>query len=236
MEMETLYNVIRYLKRIDQKYVILHHMGEPLLHARFEEVLKSLAFAGIKTEFSTNGLLLKQHLPTLKKYPPAILRIAYDYFGYHAVTQIKTTYKRALNDVFAELENTGIDVYVHTMQQNVSFVDSVRFPFIHAHKKVIDNWAGQVYGESELPRGECYFKTKNYVVVLQNGDIVPCCMDAHGRHVLGNINSKSTRNIELLPTYALCDTCVGMQFAEGSYFYRYESESERSKNEDLVRE
>ena len=62
-------------------------------------------------------------------------------------------------------------------------------PSLILENKKYDNWAGEVSGKSELDKGDCYFLNKNYVSVLWNGDIVPCCMDYNGNHIIGNISN-----------------------------------------------
>jgi hypothetical protein len=74
-----------------------------------------------------------------------------------------------------------------------------------------DNWAGQIEGESSLTQSEqCYFLDYNYGVVLWNGDIVNCCLDADNADVIGHID-----NISELKTrqFSLCKNCVKLQFA-----------------------
>ena len=88
----TVHKVIRHCQAVGQEYIALHHMGEPILHPLFPEIIKSFYKAGIRTEFSTNGILLNmgQAIPILDAGISRI-RVAVD-FAYNRpgyIEQIK---------------------------------------------------------------------------------------------------------------------------------------------------
>lgn len=215
IDLETVSRVIAHCKEVNQKYIALHHMGEPLMHPDFVKILEMFNDADIKVEFSTNAILLPKHTQAIIMNNVAVIRIAVDYFGFHAEYD---GYFKMLNEQMHLFKGKNTKVYLHTvLKQYVNEMTPLREikyhnPWVEIHHKDMDNWAGQVDGESTLPPGECYFLTKNHVVVLWNGDIVPCCMDADGRHVLGNINVNP--EITVQNKYTLCQSCVGMQFAQ----------------------
>ena len=215
MRMSTVLNIAQHMKRIGQNYVALHHMGEPLLHPEIGTILLELKLWGIKTELSTNGSNLLQTLSQLIDTSLVRVRVAVDYFGFTASDRFRKSYFEQLDVAIGELVDNGVDVYVHSLEADLFALQWLKdkYPAITLHTKDFDNWAGQVSGISKLPPGECYFKTKNYVVVLWDGTIVVCCMDFDGKYVLGDIN----KNPEILVhnTYKLCNTCMGLQFAYG---------------------
>ena len=54
----NLEKILKYMKSIGQKYVALHHMGEPLLYPDIKEAINMCHKYNIKCEFSTNGQLI----------------------------------------------------------------------------------------------------------------------------------------------------------------------------------
>lgn len=215
---------INYMIRQGQKYVALHHMGEPLLHKDLFEILKKFSDAGIETEFSTNGMLLNKfyEMPVMGQVGCEIqlpclstllkrLRISVDYF-YNTPGYLDKV-KEFLD--WAQVFCPELIVHIHTINGN----DLSMFKGYNVvlEQKTYDNWAGQVDGESKLNKSNsCYFIDYNYVVVAWDGRILKCCMDFDGHHVKGNIY---TGGLESLTPNVRCDCickdCANMQFADG---------------------
>lgn len=73
------------------------------------------------------------------------------------------------------------------------------------------NWAGQVKWHSSAAPRNCDWVTGGKTMVMSDGRITRCCLDASGIGVLGHINDDLTK-IFTTP-YSLCRTCdmnVGM--------------------------
>lgn len=207
ISLDTVQKVINNCKETGQKYIALHHMGEPLLHKDIYAICKMFSNNNIKTEFSSNGLLLTADiLQGLNDNGLTLLRIAMDYLY---DKKVETIY-RAVDTFYKNNSSPKLKIYLHTVEGN-DLSKFSRLP-VNVMVKPKDNWAGQIEGESSLNKADsCYFLDYNYGVVLWNGDIVNCCLDSDQYDVIGNID-----NIKQLQTrtFSLCKDCVRLQFAE----------------------
>lgn len=170
------------LNIMENKYVALHNFGEPLLDKILPHFIYLAKEKGIKVEFSTNGSY-KEKIDAVMQEEPYLIRYAYDAFE-------DLTFLKALTD-----RNKSTIIISHSVNEGT---------------KPITNFAGSVENESAVV-GECYFKKYNYVTVLWDGRIVPCCCDYDGTEVLGTIWDE---RIELHEDYKLCERCKGLQFAD----------------------
>jgi len=205
---ETVEKVYNYCEEIGQKYIALHHMGEPLLHGSIRKIIELFESGGIRTEFSSNGIMLPHVGESVLKAGLSRLRIAVD-FKY-----ADEMYRKLLCDFLKVAQKYETEIRIHTIVENDLDAFAKANPKAILESKSFDNWAGEVYGESELSKGkECYFLKHNYVVVLWDGRIVPCCMDYNGTHILGHIDTIET--VQKRSPVALCKSCAQLQFAEG---------------------
>ena len=206
----TVFAVIKYMQSIKQDYIALHHMGEPLLHPIVGVILDKFWKAGIKTEFSTNGLILNQKRTEVLKNHPALIRIAIDSFYKSANFryEIRQFLKEAQKYPETKISIHTVDGNDLTVFKNVSDPNQVIF-----ENKVLDNWAGQIKGKSELAKSrQCYFTAYNYVSVLWDGTVVSCCLDSEGINKLGHITKMQL--IKSNPRNNLCRGCAKLQFAK----------------------
>jgi hypothetical protein len=108
----------------------------------------------------------------------------------------------------------GTEIRIHTVLGNDLSIFNQNPKAILENKK-LDNWAGELNIKSTLdPSNECYFIKHNYVVVLWDGRIVPCCMDYDGRFAMSNIDHIETMGVNRRKEQ-LCGKCANMQFADG---------------------
>lgn len=184
------------LSLMANNYFAFHHFGEPLLHPELPEMIAYANSLGKRVEFSTNGKGLNDQaggddfLRRLMAARPYRIRVAYDFFRPDEfVKKLLTLNQDTLVTMHAVTKGLLLD------------------------HKPLNNWAGQMDMPSEIS-GECYFLKYSYYAVMSNGDVVPCCQDYEGKHVIGNVHDPAS--IAPQPTYTLCDGCQGMQFAEGS--------------------
>jgi MoaA/NifB/PqqE/SkfB family radical SAM enzyme len=207
--LETVDKVIKYCKSIGQKYIGLHHMGEPLLHRNIDIIVKRFEDNGIRTEFSTNGFLLKKCGLSVLNSGLTRLRIAVDFY------YSKGRYNENLKEFLCLSNEYKTEIRLHTILGNDLSIFSSCNPDVILEDKPIDNWAGELNIESTLdPSNECYFIKYNYVVVLWDGRIVPCCMAYDDTFVMSSIDYIETMG-ENRRKEQLCGKCANMQFADG---------------------
>lgn len=67
------------------------------------------------------------------------------------------------------------------------------------------NWGGKVNWHVSAPRTRCEYLNSGWGVILQDGQITTCCLDADGAGVVGTVDTPPDEL--LLRPYSLCDTC-----------------------------
>ena len=178
---------IRVVAHFPNKYMALHHFGEPMLHSHLEEAICISHKYDWKVEFSTNGGTLK-NLQEVLNAKPYRMRVAYDFFKPDAFLRTALAY------------NKSTIITAHSVDGKLPGL-----------QKPFNNFAGAVEGETCV-KGECYFKKYGFVCVLWTGEVVPCCQDYNGQNIIGHVRYPSA--IEHKETYPMCEKCGGMQFAE----------------------
>jgi len=85
----------------------------------------------------------------------------------------------------------------------------------HAFATSSIDWAGQVDWYVSAPSNmACLYLRDGWGTVLQNGDIVTCCMDAHGTHIVGNV-ADEIGSVNVAP-FKLCGQCsLNIELPEG---------------------
>jgi len=204
----------RYL--IPGQRIGLYMMGEPLLHPNFYEFVEYVASKGGIPEIATNSLSLHN-----REARDLLLRSKLAY----VIMDISRWKERAevMNRAMANVSSTvyealkrlrrgeptpilAIQIVTHAKHPQ-DFPDLVKeavreFPArILLKRKFLDTWAGQLkemYDHTEVApppvRTPCHEPFQR-VAVLQNGDVVPCCRDAHGLVVYGNLMRESLADI-----------------------------------------
>lgn len=201
--------VASHCKAVGQKYIALHHMGEPLLHPQIGKIIDIFKKYGVQTELSTNGLLLEKKGEEILKAGIKLVRIAVD--NYYNTPNYINKVKRFLT---LALQYPNTKIRIHSVDGNDLTVFDTHNTNVLLENKQFDNWAGEVEGESKLtPGNNCYFLNKGYIVVLWNGDISTCCMDYNGKSIIGHVNY--INQLQENKSFESCKSCVGMQFAEG---------------------
>lgn len=178
-------------------YVALHHFGEPLLHPQLPEMIEYANAQGKRVEFSTNGKgLVNQaggddYLRRVLAAQPYRMRIAYDFFRPAQLVLDALTF------------NVNTIITAHAVTEGVL-----------KERKPFNNWAGQLDERPSEIAGECFYLKYQYAAVLASGEVVPCCQDYEGKHIIGSVLDPA--NIKEHPPegYDLCKNCSGMQFAK----------------------
>lgn len=122
------------------------------------------------------------------------------------------------NDMTGELakalKDAGIDQIDITGHNHRSTANAIRIfrrirvPFNVSYDFALypNNWAGQVdWFSPEYNAGVCPWLQKGQVMVMSDGSITTCCIDAFGTNIIGNIFDDVSQ-IELKP-FHLCKSC-----------------------------
>lgn len=184
----------------------IYLLGEPLLHPKFYELAKITKEFGAIPEISTNGL----HFSTVQQRQ-MLLDAELGYINCD-ITRWKET-KRRMDVVIENVTNlvndalylpddhpTQIAVQIVSNRDHVEdFPDFIKEAAllkperIRLNRKFLDTWAGQkkeLYDVTEVAvptTREACIEPWQRVAVLVNGDVVPCCRDAQGWTVYGNL-------------------------------------------------
>lgn len=169
---------LKYYKQNNQRELSLTGMGESLMHPYFVEYLARArdVMGNDPIIIATNGLLLSNELA--KAIAP---------------------YKPKLYISLHRPEKAGPAIEI---AKKYGLLESVNAQF--AYNSI--NWAGQVDWANSASKSVCKDLLRGRASVLVNGDIITCCMDAHGKHVIGNIFTSNYCNLETNET-KLCKHC-----------------------------
>ena len=179
--MDTFLSAMEWVKYFKAKgtqgELSLTGIGEPLLHPAFIPYLL-IARNILPTEpivFSTNGLLLTDDLCSY--LAPIKPRI---FVSNHR----------------PELAMRGIEA-----ARKYGLLAGVNTAFAHS----AINWAGQVNWYNSAPACVCEFLRSGWGVVLSDGSITTCCMDAEGLGIIGDV--KAIPSEHSMHPYSLCQSC-----------------------------
>lgn len=153
-------------------------MGEALLHPDFNEMLRYARYElpGVWFLMETNGLALGE-------YEIKALRDT-------GTTVFVSTHRPEVAGPAIELcKQYGVEVRVNTNFAHSGF-----------------DWAGQVQWANSAPRTVCQYLAQGWGTVLENGNIVNCCMDAHGLYPYRNVLTSAVDELEIAPI-PLCESC-----------------------------
>lgn len=198
----------------------LYMMGDPLLHPRLLDMIDIAKVKGCKPEIATNSLAFSN-----EAFRTQILLSGLEYIilDMSRWKELPTVMDRAFLNIEnlikdyrylalkgRELPTLAFQIVTNPKHQQ-DFPDFVKllardFPKKALLKrKFLDTWAGQMqalydYTDVHPPekRTPCH-EPFNRVALLQNGDVVPCCRDANGLTVYGNIMSHSMYEIWVGP-------------------------------------
>ncbi|MBD3261635.1 MAG: radical SAM protein [Candidatus Altiarchaeales archaeon] len=195
----------------------LHVMGEPLLNISFEYIVKETIMEGALPEIATNSLALSSPERRRDILLSGLQLMILDISRYKEEQEVmqKAIYNaEATVGLACELFAKGYFVPQILLQivlkkgvRQCFSADMVNKAFLYPevlklHSKFLDSWAGHRKDlaeksfvsppEKRTPCAEPW----NRVVVLQDGSVVPCCRDAFGQIVYGNIFKTSLQDIE----------------------------------------
>jgi hypothetical protein len=160
-----------------------HHFGEPLLHPHILDIARLCREKGLGFGFSTNAeLLTPEFFERLLDAGLTWLKISF-----HSPAG-KTHYRR-IKSLFPD------------------------FMLLTSDLEVKHDWAGQVGGGSlkrGRPSGDCVFHRYDLCAISAQGEILSCCMDAHGESAIGSLLDFTPGQFVSLENKiwtSLCDVC-----------------------------
>ena len=224
MDDKTFQKTIQIFNEIKFKYMILHGMGECLLHPRFKEYMDQLEREHFLVRISSNGYFLDRHMDTLVKKNIDFFRVSTE--GWDNESMMK--YRGLLFDrVYRNVK----DFYKYYKRKKTRYQF---FLMIHIYpsmtddniRQMFDLWAEcsdhivvgypvnpslnneKAWPPDSIPEddfGDYYYmvprneytcsKISKTATIQPNGDVLPCCGDYAGRLKIGNIHDNDFMDI-----------------------------------------
>lgn len=195
MSWPTFEKSIELLIHCGQRTAYLHNFGEPLLHPDLVEFVRHCSTRGVSASFFTNGVLLGHD--ALRRLADAGLRFLC----------LSEHTKGEFNKVRTLVEDGGYPIEIR---------DTFR-----PERRTLHSWAGQVRARHAdddgdgITLGPCIFQRHDAAVVLWDGRINVCCIDADGKQTRGTVEDflvdPSRYRFQPIP---LCGTCSLMRGEE----------------------
>ena len=152
--------------------------------------------------------------PTLNPDLAAMVRYARNKLPIRQIIHMNTNGKLMTEELARELKDagiTGIDITFHGDPRPVArTIELFRKLKINGQLSVDpvtrpNNWAGQVDWFDSPVRYLCHWLDRGQVMVLSDGDITTCCLDAAKKGIIGTINDDVT-TLRTQP-FELCRKC-----------------------------
>jgi hypothetical protein len=167
--------VLYWLREFRQDTVHLHHFGESTLHPRFLEYVDRISDVVAGVYVSSNGVGVTRELVRGMK--------------------------------LAGLTRLALSIHRPEVVQRVArWCEDEGLPYEWATGAIIGthNWAGQVEGRNTVTYA-CHFLEDDKCVVLSDGRLVACCIDAEGESARGSVFD-DLRAVAFAP-FRLCASC-----------------------------
>jgi len=170
----------------------LSNWGEPLLHPSIIDYINMASTRSFRTSLVTNGTLLNRDL-SKRLMDSGLDELTFSIDG------VGKAYEDIRGIPYNNIKNK-IDEFL-SIKETVGWKGSVRIRTVvcesnsSAFKEIYDEWKGhgiefsiqrEVLWKDAERNDPCEF-IKSTIVVLWNGDIVPCCVDYDGELNLGNV-------------------------------------------------
>lgn len=172
--------VSHFVQQGTQGELALTGIGEALLHPQFVDCLamaRTIIGPERKLTFATNGILLTREVcQAIKKFDPI---------------------------VFVSLHRPE----KATLALHNAAEAGLRIGYNHAFATESFDWAGQVDWPVSIPKGKvmCKYLGMGLGVVLADGRITSCCLDASGCGQIGHV--MDVPGTATIKPYELCGTC-----------------------------
>jgi hypothetical protein len=192
MSMKTYRKV---LKKQELDFMELHGFGEPLMHPLIYDFVRMAHKRGLKTRFSTNGLLLSGEI--MDKLVDSGLDLLWI----------------SIRPFFEEVRKKLTLLYDEYSKKMDIMVYYVEFPEktkpLPEHWKVTriipHSWSSQVKLPFVKSPDRCFNLANSAVNVLWDGRVSNCCHDFDGKYIIGTIDDD---NLKPAPN----ELCKGCEF------------------------
>lgn len=181
-------------------YVYLHVLGEPLSHPHLEALLACCEAEAMKVQLTTNGTLLKARQQLLLRYPPRQINVSVHAFP-HAGCDLEEVL--AVCDALSAHSYISLrlwcthegkmDETARALQQKILahyHLEDVPPRGTLAPRRFLSVDETFAWPDLSCARiadtGTCR-GLRDMAAILSDGRVVPCCLDAYGQAVLGNV-------------------------------------------------
>jgi len=179
----------------------------------FEKAIEWVSyFAKLGTQRELNLFGIGE--PTLNPNLAAMVRFSRNKLPIRQILHLNTNAKLMTEDLARELKDagiTGIDLTYHGDPRPIAnAIEIFRRLRINGQLAVDpvtrpNNWAGQVDWLDSPVEYLCPWLDRGQIMVMSDGDVTTCCIDAAKKGILGNIND-DLAGFKLEP-YELCHKC-----------------------------
>ena len=166
-------------------YLMLHVMGEPLLHPQLAELLDIAGVLGFQVCLVTNGTLLPRQLPTLEGSPALHkLSVSLHSFEGNGRQDAAAPYLEGVWQAAQRRSSRGV-LCALRLCEGLFLEPGERF-----------DWPDPAAPDSGT---EFCHGLRSQIAVLCDGTVVPCCLDSEGRLALGNLHRQELAEILASP-------------------------------------
>ena len=204
-------------------YLMLHVMGEPLLHPRLAELLDIAGALGFRVCLVTNGTLLPRQLPTLEGSPALHkLSVSLHSFEGNGRQDAAAPYLEGVWQAAQRLSSRGVLSALRLWnsggldrrnEEILSFLseklgrDVTALPTDRLGNRRLGEGLFLEPGErfdwpdpaAPASGTEFCHGLRSQIAVLCDGTVVPCCLDSEGRLALGNLHRQELAEILASP-------------------------------------
>jgi len=187
--------------------LVLHFLGEPLLHPELPEMIAYARSRGINVHLSTNGTALSESTSArLIESRLGSIRISFDGATKETYEMIRrgARYELTLQNIVRLLDlrkemksrTPVVDLQIIDMCENTNEIGHFGTMFRELGVDTVtvrrfDSWAGAIRLDSNgrVKRTPCS-QPWRVMVVYWNGEVSACCRDYDGRYVIGNVTQE----------------------------------------------
>tara|TARA_Y100000310_G_scaffold344861_1_gene460081 strand:- start:2753 stop:3781 length:1029 start_codon:yes stop_codon:yes gene_type:complete len=191
-----------------------YHTGESLIHPKLGEMIIYAKSKGCFTMLNTNATLLDERKAQM------ILDTPLDYLSFSFDGSTKDIYEKiriggdfdkTLSNIlrFLEMKKEQGNKRLYTriemirMEDTEEDIDNFKekfssLPLDSVGIKRLMNWGGQIEVKGEIKEEFTDLNCLHpwtFASILWDGKVVPCCRDAHAKHVLGDMNENKLLDI-----------------------------------------